>query len=477
MNRIIAAVLAVIALAIAGWALVYLPGQMSTEAEKTLADLKRILEDSAPQLTLTHGSVSGNAMAASVSVADVALAHSDGGTLKADDVTFSVDPLSQAISGVTARDLTFLKDRAQAKIDKVHVDGLTPEAVSLLGLAASNQITAETLFERLSIERFDVDGLVLTDQGEGELSLRSLVLEGLREGKMALLSLERFDVHSRSVDNPGRFVLRGLEFRELDVGQMARMAATPMRLPAVVSPIFGGFSFNHLEVNAPDVRVVVGGGALDATYAVNASGGRYANKATFAIDGIVVESGPDNRVLREFGLDRIDADINMVVTSDHATRTMAVEEMSFRFAKLADLDIGMALVDVPDEAFKLSHTPDELTAMSMAMGETRLRGASLVFTNIRLIQLTLDYMERQQGINARAFLAAMLAQAASQAAASGDVIHGKLVDELQRFLADPRSLEISVAPDRPLPLSHIQSLSQGNQGRLGRALNLKIKAN
>lgn len=477
MTRIIAAVLAVIALAIAGWALVYLPGQMSTEAEKALADFKRVLEESAPKLTLTHGAVSGNAMTASVSVADVSLAHADGGTLTADDVVFSVDPLSRQISAVEARALTIDRGRAQAKIATARIDGLTPETVSLLGLAADKRITPGTLFERLVIERFSAEGLSAATRGEGELTVRSIAVEGLRGGKVSRFALEGFDLHSRAVQNPGEFLLRSVELRELDIGQISRMAADPMGLPAVISPVFEGFAFNHMEMSTPEMRVVVGGGALDATYAINASGGKYANRATFTIDGIVVEPRSGNQTLREFGLSRIDADVKMVVTGDHAAQTMAVEEMSFRFAELADINFGLVFADVPAETFKLSHTPEEVMAMAQTIGEMSLKSASVVFSNTRLVQLSLAYMERKQGIDAKALVAQLLAEARGRTAASGDVIYGRLVDELERFLADPRMLAISVAPPQPLSLSRIQSLSQGDQGQLSRALNLKIKAN
>lgn len=477
MNRIIAAILAVIALAIAAWALLYLPGKMSTEAERALAEFKAVLAESAPNLTLRHGSVSGNAMTASVNVDDVALVHSDGGRLEADTLSFSVDPLSRKISGVEAHNLTVLKDDGQANVDAVRIAGLTPETVSLIGLAAERRIGPEVLFQRLALERFQVDGIVATSRGEGEISVRSLAVEDLRDGKIARFDLEGFSVHSRAVQNPGEFVLDGLQVRDLDVGQIAHLGARPKQLPAMVSPIFSGFAFDRLRVTSPSVDIGVEGGGLDASYTVNASGGTYANKATFTIDGIVIEPGRGNRALREFGIDRIRAAVKMVVTGDHASRTMTVEEMSFRFPDLADLDFRIALTDVPADAFKLNHTPEELVAMSGAMADTRLKSASLTFTNARLIQLSLDYMERKQGIDATAYLGAMLAQARSSAAASGDPTQGRFVDEIERFLADPKTLEISAMPEPPLPLSRLQGLSEGDQGAFSRALNLEIKAN
>ena len=110
MNKLVAvslAVLAVMAILLLGWGLVYLPGTMSASATRAIEDLQLVLARDAPRLTLTHGTISANPMTASVSVAEVSLSHANGDALKADALEFSVDPFSGEISAVDARALSF----------------------------------------------------------------------------------------------------------------------------------------------------------------------------------------------------------------------------------------------------------------------------------------------------------------------------------------------------------------------------------
>ena len=73
---------------------------------------------------------------------------------------------------------------------------------------------------------------------------------------------------------------------------------------------------------------------------------------------------------------------------------------------------------------------------------------------------------------------AMLDAARRNASGPGAAFLKTLADELRKFLDDPKTLKISVAPAPPLSFRRLQQLSKAKApGPLIRALNLKVEAN
>jgi hypothetical protein len=476
------AVLAVVAILVLGWGLVYLPGTMSASAQRAIEDIQRVLARDARRLTLTHGAISANPLTASVNVADVSLSHTNGNVIKAAALEFTVDPFSGEISALDARALSFEKDKTQTKIAGVTLSGLTSESRALLNLAARGELTLDAVTQRLEIADLRLRDLTVTTPNQGELSLKTVAVENLGAGIIGRFFLEDLNVYIRSARNPGEIVLGRLELTGLNIGEIAAAVRRPGLMPVFTAPVIKNFNFDRFEVRAKDFDLVVGRGVTDAIYAENDHGRSYARKMTFLVDDIVLKprgkSPAMTRFLRDSGLAAFKARFNVVSTGDHAKRTMAIEEMSLRMAGLADIDFKLGIGNLPKALFELSVKPEEMIGlMTEALNATLIDG-SLVVSNTRLIQLSLAEAARKQGIDTKAMMMAMLNEVRRNAGRTGSAFFKTLAEELEKFLNDPKVLKISVAPSAPLPFHRVQRMSKDKApGPLIRALNLKVEAN
>lgn len=485
MNKLVAGLLAVLAVAailVAGWGLVYLPGTMSASATRAIEDFQAVLARDAPRLTLTHGAISANPLTASVSVAEVSLSHANGDVLKAVALEFGIDPFSGGISAVEARALSFAKGEMQTRVEGISLSGLTSETRLLLNLAARGELTMEAVIKRLDVTEFRLRALTVTTPNRGELSLRTVALENMGNGIIGRFFLEGLNVYTRSPGDSGEIILGRLEFTDLNIAEIVAAVRRPGLLPNFTKPVVKSFNFKGFEIRANEIDLVIGRGTLDAIYATNGQGRPYARKTTFLMDDIVMKPRGKSPAmagfLRDSGLDAFKARLKMVTTADHATRTMAIEELSLRMAGLAGIDFKLGVGNLPKAVFELSLKPEEMAGfMAEMLNATLIRG-SLVLSNTRLIQLSLAAAARKQGIGARAVIAAMLDQARRTARRSGSAFLKSLADELEKFLDDPKTLKITVAPAPPFPFHRFQRLFGANApGSLVRALNLKVEAN
>lgn len=485
MNKLVVvliAVLVVMAILLLGWGLVYLPGTMSASATRAIEDLQLVLARDAPRLTLTHGTISANPLTASVSVAEVSLSHANGDTLKADALEFSVDPFSGEISAVDARALSFAKGEMQTKVEGISISGLTSETRSLLNLAARGELTMDAVIRRLDLAEVRLRALTVTTPNRGELSLRTVAMENMGAGIIGRFYLEDLNVYIRSAGDAGEVVLGRLEFTDLNIGEIVAAVRRPGLLPYFTAPVIKTFKFEHFEIRANEVDFVVARGESDTVYGTNDQGRSYARKMTFVMDGMVMKPRGNSPAmvgfLRDAGLTAFKARFSMVATGAHATRSMAIEEMSLRMPGLAGIDFKLGVGNLPPAAFELSIKPEEMAGIMAEMRNATLIRGSLVLSNTRLIQFALAAAARKQGIDAKAVIVAMLNKARRNARRTGGAFLMTLADELEKFLNDPKVLKISVAPSPPFPFHRFQLMSWANKpDSLVRALNLKVEAN
>jgi len=485
MNKFVAvflAVIGVVVILILGWGMIYLPGTMSASAQRAIEDIQRVLARDAPQLTLTYGAISANPLTASVNVADVSFTHTNGNALKAAILKFTIDPFSGQISALDARALSFDKGKTQLKIERITLSGLTSETRMLLNLAARGELTMDAVIRRLDVAEFRLRGLTMTTPNEGELSLRTMAMENMGGGIIGRFFLEDLNVFIRSSRNPGEVVLDRLEFTGLNIGEIVAAVRRPGLLPIFTAPVIKSFNFARFEIRAKNLDLVIGRGALDAIYAANDHGRSYARKITFLMDDIVLKPRGKSPVmgalLRDSGLAAFKARFNLVSTGDHAKRTMALEEMSLKMAGLADINFKLRIGNLPKAAYELSIKPEEMMGLVTELLNATLIDGSLVVSNSRLIQLILAQAAKKQGIDAKAVIVAMLNGVRRDAGRNGNAFLKTLADELEKFLNDPKTLKISVAPSPPLAFHRWQQLSKARKpGPLIRALNLKVEAN
>lgn len=479
---VLAIALGVLLIGVLGWGLIYLPAEMSAAAKAAIDDFKLVLERDAPQLTLTHGAISADPLTASVTVADASLVHASGDTVEAEALEFTVDPFSGEISAVGARALGFEKGDKQLKLAGMEVTGLTPATRRLLAEAAQGGLDAGAFFRRLALTRLRIHGLAVTTPNEGEMTLVEITLRNMQGGIVERLTLDGFNMEVRSGRDPGEFALAHMEFTGLNLGEIVSAVSRLDRLPYFTAPVVQGFAMDGFELRTQDFEFRLAKAYGEASYVSNGKGGHYANRSSFAMEGILVKPGANSRqgqeMLRALGRSDLKARIKAVGTSDHSARTMAMTEFTIDLEDLARFDFAAEIGNVPTEMYVLSVRLEDMQAlMTKGLGAT-INSASMVIRNSGLIQHALDQAARKQGIDAKAMIGAMLAQGREVGRRNNDAVLLRLLDQIAAFLADPKVLKITITPKPPLALGRFRQLaSPGNPGALLRALNLTAEAN
>lgn len=475
-------VLATVLTGLAGWGLIYLPDQMKAEARRNIADLRAVLARDAPGLKLAHGAISANPFTARVSVADVSLGRPGRPALTAKALGFTIDPFSRRLSAVDATILRLDRERAQLRIDRARLAGLTPETLGLLQEAARGEVTVEQVVRLLNIPSLALTEINVTAPREGEMNLRRITIENLEKGIVGELALEGFSLYSRAGRNPGEFALDRAALTGLNFGEIATAIAKRTLWPHLTVPLIKDFSFEGMRAESEKANFSVRRGSLEAVYGTNDAGRPYARRARFAIEDISIRPGGRSDKLRDFlkeaGLARLEAEVKMVSSGDHGARTMAIEEMSFRARGLADVELRLAMGNLPKGVYELGIRPEDAATVMAEIQNATITGGSLTLADARFIKMAMEQAQRQQGINALAMVAPMIGQFRLRAQRQGQAALLPLVDELEKFLHDPRSLKISIQPSTPVPL-HVFMGSAGTRDSawLIRTLGLKVEAN
>lgn len=474
--------LAVVLTGVAGWGLIYLPDQMKNEAQRTIANLREVLARDAPSLALTHGAISANPFTAQVSVADFSLGRLGGPALKARELAFTIDPFSRRLSAIQATTLRFDQERAQTRIHRMRIEGVTPETLNLLQQASQGEADFEDVVRKLRIPSLMFSGINVTAPREGEMNLRQIAIENLEKGIVGRFSMEGFNLYSRAGANPGEFAVDRIAFNEFNFGEIAVAASNFNFFPQITAPVIKDFSFAGIRAQSDDANLTIGRGALEAVYGINDEGRPYAQKAMFSIEDISIRPVGSGGKLQEFlsqaGMSRIEARLNVSTTGDHSSRTMAMEEMSFVVEGLADVDVKLAMANVPKGLYELSTRPEDAFTLMAQLGNATITGGSLTLANAKFIKLAMEQAERRQGVNTMAMITAMIGHARQEAERRGQTSFIPLADELEKFLLDPKSLEVTLAPPAPVPL-HVFMGSAGTRDPawLIRTLGLTVEAN
>jgi hypothetical protein len=474
--------LAVVLSGLAGWGLIYLPDRMKAEAGRTIADLREVLARDAPGLTLSHGAISANPFTARVGVAEVSLGRPGGQALRAGELAFAIDPFSRKLSAVEALTLRFEEERAQLRIDRLRIEGVTEDALGLLRQAAEGAASTEAVVRRLDIPSLTVSGINITAPRDGEVNLRRIAIENVRKGIIGRLTAEGLNVYARSGPNSGEFALDRAGLAGLNFGEVALAVSQRNFWPRLTAPVIESISLEGMKVRGDEADFSVARGALTAAYGTNEAGRLYARKAEFAIDGIQVRPAGRAAKLREMlkaaGLERIDAAFKFASSGDHAARTMAIDEMSLRVKGLADVDLRLAVGNLPKGVFELGTRPEDVFPMMAEIMNATLTGGSLTVAEARFVKLAMDEAARKQGIDPMAMAMAMIGQAREEARRRGQTVFLALARELETFLRDPRSLKIVLKPPTPVPLGTFMGTAGiDDPARLVETLGLKVEAN
>lgn len=475
-------VLSVILTVLAGWGLIYLPDRMAEEARRTIANLQEVLARDAPSLTLAHGDISANPFTARVTVADVSLARAGGEALRAKALGFSIDPFSRKLSAIDATLLRLDRPQAQLRIDQMNFEGVSPETLSLLDRAARGEASTEDVIRDLRIPRLMFSGINVTAPRDGEANLRRIAVEEVEKGRIGRFYLEGLNLYKRGGRNPGEFALDRMAFGGLDLSEFLPAVMQANFWPQLTKPVIKSFSFEGFRVLTDEGNFSMRRGALEAAYAKNEAGRPYARNARFVIDDLVIKPVRGNPQFRDFlektGMSQLKASVKVVTASDHRARTMAMEEMSFRMPDLADFNFAITLGKMPKLMYELTARPEDTFAFMAAMGDATINSGSFSIINTNLVQVALAQASERQGIDAKAVISAFIAQARTQADRQGQRFYHAMIDEVEKFLRDPKSLVVSVKPAAPVPA---QVFMGGNRVQdpawLIRTLGLQVEAN
>ncbi len=250
----------------------------------------------------------------------------------------------------------------------------------------------------------------------------------------------------------------------------------PKKLLAVL-PTIGSIGLAGLSVKAPEVpdRVTIGSYRLEMDRFVKNVPTFLRMKTENAIIPRSIAEADDPETAELFvalGLDAIDYSDEMVIDWDLEKKTFLIKPLRLSIAGFGTASLSATLAGMGAEALE---NPAIMPAL--AMGLTISDGV-LKFDNENGVQSLIAFAAAQEGVPADEF-AAVLTAAAEPALIPivGEAFAKTVREALDRFIADPRSIAVSISPEQAVPLLQIIGFAQQAPQELPGLLQAEISVN
>lgn len=348
------------------------------------------------------------------------------------------------------------------------ISNLLPNYTQLIGV---NFIQANKLEVKagdtldLSINRFDGNGI--DGNGIGAFTLRDISADSkLTSSKFNLSLLTLQDIRFGSLG------------ALLNLGISASEGKQPSGKAIHDAIVNGGTSLGFVELSALSIESPLGSVGLDS---MAMTGGNYLGTMpqrgdfTFTSLSIPVALLSDETVVTELsgmGYETIDLSGGMTLTYDAEKGDVWLEDFTLKAADMGVISGDFHLNGMP---LSLVEKPEEIEAR---MNEAALVSASLTYGNAGIVEKAFEAQAKkldQDGEKFRQNTAGALPLMLNFL--EDPKLQAKFEGPISEFIKDPKSMTLTVAPEKPISFGALEKINTDKPNDLIRLLNVGVTAN
>lgn len=343
-----------------------------------------------------------------------------------------------------------------------------PNYTQLMGVdfvqANKIEVKAGDVME-LAINRFDGNGI--DGNGIGAFTLRDITADSKLTSTKVNLSLLTFqDIRFGS--------LAAL----LELGANASEGKEPSGKAIRDAVVNGGTSFGFVELSALSVESPLGSVGLDS---LALTSGDYLGTLpqrgdfTFTSLSLPVALLTDETLVSELtamGYETIDLSGGMTLTYDAEKGDLRLEDLTL---KATDMGVVSGDFHVGGLPLSLVEKPDEIEAR---MNAATLVSGSITYGNGGIVEKAFDAQAKkndQDGEKFRQNIAGALPLMLNFL--EDPKLQARFEGPISDFIKDPKSITLTVAPEKPVPFSELQKVNTDKPNDLIRVLNVGVTAN
>lgn len=317
----------------------------------------------------------------------------------------------------------------------------------------------------LAINR--VDGNGIDGNGIGAFTLRDITADSkVASSKFSLSLLTLQDIRFGS--------LAAL----MELGKNASEGKQPSGKAMHDAIVNGGTSFGFVELSALSIESPLGSVGLDS---LALTSGNYLGTLpqrgdfTFTSLSLPVSLLTDETLVSELtamGYETIDLSGGMTLTYDADKGDLWLEDLTLKATDMGVVSGDFHLGGLP---LSLVEKPDEIETR---MNEATLASASLTYGNGGIVEKAFDLQAKkldQDGEKFRQNTAGALPLMLNFL--EDPKLQAKFEGPISDFIKDPKSITVTIAPDKPVPLAELEKVNTDKPNDLIRLLNLGITAN
>ena len=331
----------------------------------------------------------------------------------------------------------------------------------------------------MRMSNLEISGPDIEKAGVGAIILRDLSSAGMGEFR-----IDGVDVVARDNGETVDFKLGAFSIADVGFPALSALLALdepgaekdPRRVMAAL-PTVGRIALEGFSVQPPGEagRLSLGSWVLEM--------GRFVNNIPTSLH-VRTENAVIPRALVEkdnpeaaaafvaFGLNEIDYSDEVALDWKPESKTITLGPIRFAIKGVATISLAASLAGLGPEVLE---NPGILPASAMGLTVSE---AKVQLVNDGGVQSALAFAATQQGVPADQFSATLVAMSeAILIPVLGEQFAKTVRDALERFLADPQSLSVSIAPQQAVPILQIIGFAQQAPQQLPGLLGVQIGVN
>ncbi|MGO6982974.1 hypothetical protein [Rhizobium leguminosarum] len=349
----------------------------------------------------------------------------------------------------------------------------------------------------ITFEKAEADGDTVTATGV-QVGSSSLPGDTLKIGDLTFEGVEEIE--------GGGYHAKTVSFPDIDISQEeGRFSAKEIQITGLTIPANAtGDTLNDillyetvstgsiaLNIKGKDVLAI---DSIDSNLERQDRGFAYdANVAGLKADLSQVEDANAKEAIEKLGLTTLDGAVTMKGIWEIESGKVAVDEYAFDFKNVGRLNFAvdfsgytLGFIKSLQEAVKTAEANPNKEEANQAVGlamlglmqQLTINSASIRFDDASITQKALDYAGSQQGVTGdqlaqslKGLVPMMMAQL------NMPELQNQVAAAVNTYLDGPKSLTISAAPEKPVPVPMIIGAAMGAPNTIPSVLGVKVTAN
>ncbi|TAU81182.1 hypothetical protein [Rhizobium leguminosarum] len=376
---------------------------------------------------------------------------------------------------------------------------LTGPALALDGADMMKKLNAATSAGGtvITFEKAEADGDTVTATGV-QVGSSSLPGDTLKIGDLTFEGVEEIE--------GGGYHAKTVSFPDIDISQEAeRFSANEIQITGLTIPANAtGDTLNDIllyeTVSTGPIALNIKGKDVFAIESIESNlerqdgGFSYdANVAGLKADLSQVEDANAKEAIEKLGLTTLDGAVTMKGIWEIESGKVAVDEYAFDFKNVGRLNFAvdfsgytLGFIKSLQEAVKTAEANPNKEEANQAVGlamlglmqQLTINSASIRFDDASITKKALDYAGSQQGVTGdqlaqslKGLVPMMMAQL------NMPELQNQVTAAVTTYLDGPKSLTISAAPEKPVPVPMIIGAAMGAPNTIPSVLGVKVTAN